>query len=46
MKVDKELVLDVIGEAKIKVQIDNSSCDEWVENNDDINGINTNYLNK
>lgn len=46
VKVEKELLLDVIGEAKIKVQIDNSTCDEWVENNDEINGINTNYLNK
>lgn len=46
VKVEKELHLDVIGEAKIKVQIDNSTCDEWVDNSDEINEINTNYLNK
>ena len=46
VKVEKELVLDVIGEAKLKVQIDNSSCDEWIDNNEEINKIDTNYLNK
>ena len=43
VKVEKELHLDVIGEAKLKVQI--SSCeDEYI--NDDIDGIDVDYLNK
>ena len=43
VKVEKELHLDVIGEAKLKVQI--SSCeDEYI--NDDIDGIDDDYLNK
>lgn len=40
IKVDKELSLDVIGETKLKVQVDS---DEW---SNDINNINVDYLNK
>ena len=40
---DKELALDIIGEAKLKVKISSNSEDEWV-NNDDLNSINVNYL--
>ena len=46
VKVEKTLILDVIGETKLKVNIDTSSCDEWVDNNEEINDIDTNYLNK
>lgn len=42
VKVDKELVLDIIGEAKLKVKISNAE-DDWI-NNDDLNSINVNYL--
>ena len=45
VKVDKELNLDVIGEAKLRVQISSSSEDEWI-NSDEINDINVNYLSK
>ena len=45
VRVEKGLVLDVIGESKLKVQVDCNLSDEWV-NNDDINDIDTNYLNK
>jgi len=44
VKVDKELNLDVIGEAKLRVKI-SESVDDW-PNNDDINNININYLNR
>lgn len=40
VKVEKELSLDIIGEAKLKVQVDSN---EW---SDDINNINVDYLNK
>ena len=43
VKIEKELKLDIIGEAKLKVQIDDSN--NWVEN-DDLNSINVNYLNR
>ena len=42
--IDKELSLDVIGETTLKVQV-TSSGEEWV-NNEDIENIDTNYLNK
>ena len=44
VRIEKELLLDVIGETKLKVQI-SSSDDEWV-NNDDIDNIDVDYLNK
>ena len=44
VKVDKDLNLDVIGETKLRVQV-SSSEEEWV-NNDDINNIDVDYLNK
>ena len=43
VKVEKELHLDIIGEAKLKVQI--SGEEDWC-NNDDINDIDVNYLNR
>ena len=43
VKIEKELSLDVIGEAKLKVQV--TGEEEWV-NNDDIENIDVNYLNK
>ena len=44
VKVEKELILDIIGETTLKVQT-STSCDEW-EENDDINNIDVNYLNR
>ena len=41
VKVEKELSLDVVGEAKLKVQV--SDIEDF---NDDLNCINVNYLNK
>lgn len=43
VKIEKDLSLDIIGEAKLKVQI--SSEEEWVTS-DDLDNINVNYLNK
>ena len=43
VKVNKELSLDIIGEAKLKVQI--SESNDW-SNDEEINNINVNYLNK
>lgn len=43
VKIEKELRIDVIGEVKLKVQISNE--EEWI-NNEDLNGINVDYLNK
>lgn len=43
IKVEKELNLDIIGEAKLKVQI--SESEDWSEC-DDINNINVDYLNR
>lgn len=43
VKVEKELRLDIIGETKLRVQI--SKDDDWA-NNEDINSINVNYLNR
>lgn len=45
VKVDKELNLDIIGEATLRVQISESCDDEWIDVGD-INNINVNYLNK
>ena len=45
IKVEKELNLDVIGEAKLKVHISSNTEDEWV-NGEDIDNIDVNYLNK
>ena len=42
VKVEKELSLDIIGEAKLKVQI--SESDDW-SSDEEINSINVNYLN-
>ena len=44
VKVEKELNLDVIGEAKLRVQVTGNE-EEWV-NNDDLDDIDVNYLNK
>lgn len=41
IKVEKELTLDVIGDAKLKVQVSDS-----VDFNDDIDNINVDYLSK
>ena len=45
VKIEKELSLDVIGETKLKVKI-LSGEDDWGINNDDINNIDVDYLNK
>lgn len=45
VSIEKELVLDVIGETTLKVQVGGLNDDEWV-NNDDIDNINVDYLNK
>lgn len=42
IKIEKELSLDIIGEAKLKVQV---SGEEW-NNSDDIDSIDVDYLNK
>lgn len=43
VKINKELQLDVIGEAKLRVQI---SDEEWINNSEELDSINVNYLNK
>jgi len=45
VSVEKEITLDVVGETKLKVQVSFSSDEEWVDN-DDINSINVDYLDK
>ncbi len=42
VKIEKELILDVIGETKLKVQV---TGEEW-NNSDDIDSIDVDYLNK
>lgn len=42
IKIEKELLLDVIGETKLRVQV---TGEEW-NNNDDIDSIDVDYLNK
>jgi spore coat protein E len=44
IKVEKDISLDIIGEANLRVQISNSE-EDWV-NGEDIENIDVNYLNK
>jgi len=45
VKIEKELNLDVIGEAKLRVQVSSKGEEEWVCG-DDIDNIDVDYLNK
>lgn len=45
VNIEKELILDVIGEATLKVQVGITGDEEWV-NAEDIESIDVNYLNK
>ena len=45
VKVEKELSLDVIGEAKLRVQVSSNNEEDWV-NSDEIENIDVDYLSK
>ena len=46
IKVEKDFVIDAIGETKIKVQISKNANEEWLLDEEIDTSINTNYINE